>query len=55
MITNILKTIFKSGITHITDLPFDLNITESYSIITKKMKKQIFWYGQVSHLPYRPT
>ena len=33
------KTFFESGITHITDLRFDLDITESYNIITKKMKK----------------
>ena len=49
------KTFFESGITHVTDLRFDLNITESYNIITKKIKKQIFWYGQVSDMPYRPT
>ena len=41
------KTFFESGITHITDLRFDLDITESYNIITKKMKKAniLVWAG----------
>ena len=41
------KTFFESGITHVTDLRFDLNITESYNIITKKMKKAniLVWAG----------
>ena len=41
------KTFFESGITHVTDLRFDLNITESYNIITKKMKKVniLVWAG----------
>jgi len=30
------ETFFKSGIRYVTDLWFDLNITESYNIITKK-------------------
>jgi len=40
-------TFFESGITHVTDLRFDLNITESYTIITKKMKKAniLVWVG----------
>ena len=33
------KTFFESGITHVTDFRFDLNITESYNIATKKVKK----------------
>ena len=33
------KTSLESGITHVSDLRFDLNITESYNIATKKMKK----------------
>ena len=50
------KTFFESGITNVTDLRFDLNIRESYNIMTKKdKKKQIFWNGQVSYMPYRPT
>ena len=50
------KTALESGITHVTDLRFDLNITESYKIITKKMKKAniLVWAGlrhaQTSHL-----
>ena len=41
------KTFFESGITHITDLRFDLDITESYNIITKKTKKAsiLVWAG----------
>ena len=41
------KTFFESGITHITDLRFDLDITESYNIITKKMEKanNLVWAG----------
>ena len=41
------KTFFQSGITHVTDLRFDLNITESYNIATKKMKKVniLVWAG----------
>ena len=41
------KTFFESGITHVTDLRFDLNITESYNIATKKMKKVniLVWPG----------
>ena len=41
------KTFFESGITHVTDLRFDLNVTESYNIITKKMKKVniLVWAG----------
>ena len=41
------KTFFESGITHITDLRFDLGITEPYTIITKKMKKAniLVWAG----------
>ena len=49
------KTLFESGIAHVTDLRFDLNITESYTIIKKKIKKQIFWHGLVLDMPYRPT
>ena len=44
------KTFFESGITHATDLRFDLNITESYNIITKKMKKaNILVWAAVRH------
>ena len=41
------KAFFESGITHVTDLRFDLNITESYNIITKKIKKVniLVWAG----------
>ena len=41
------KTLFESGITHVTDLRFDLNITESHDVITKKMKKAniLVWAG----------
>ena len=41
------KTFFESGITHVTDLRFDLNITESCNIIAKKMKKAniLVWAG----------
>jgi len=39
------KTFFESGIRHVTDLWFDLNITESYTIITKKMKKANSYFG----------
>ena len=40
-------TFFESGITHITDLRFDLDVTESFNIITKKMKKAniLVWAG----------
>ena len=40
------KIFFESGITYVTDLQFDLNITESYTII-KKMKKAniLVWAG----------
>jgi len=31
------NTFFGYGITHVTDLRFDLNITESYNIIAKKI------------------
>ena len=41
------KTFLESGITHVSDLRFDLNITESYNIATKKMKKVniLVWAG----------
>ena len=47
------KTFFESGITHIADLRFDLDITESYNIITKKMKKAIIlvWAGLRHSVP----
>ena len=49
------KTFFESGITHVTDLRFDLNITESYNIITKKMKKAniLVWAGLRHAVPPR--
>ena len=37
------KTFFESGIMHITDLRFDLDITESYNIITKKDEKSKYF------------
>ena len=41
------KTFFESGITHVTDLRFDLNTSESYTIIKKKTKKAniLVWAG----------
>ena len=39
------KTFFESGITHVTDLRFDLNSTESYTIIKNKMKKVNYFFG----------
>ena len=41
------KTFFDSGIRYVTDLRLDLNITESYKIITKKIKKAyiLVWAG----------
>ena len=49
------KTFFESGITHVTDLRFDLNITESYNIITKKTKKAniLVWAGLRHAVPSR--
>ena len=45
------KAFFESVIFHVTDLRFDLNITDSYNIITKKsIKKQIFWFGRFSDM-----
>ena len=37
------KTFFECGITHETDLRFDLNITESCNIITKKDEKSKYF------------
>ena len=49
------KAFFESGITHVTDLRFDLpvNITESYNIITKKIKKVniLVWAGLRHAIP----
>jgi len=47
------KTFFESGITHANGLRFDLNITESYTIITKKMKKAniLVWAGLRNAVP----
>ena len=46
-VLDFFMTFFESGITYITDLRFDLDITESYNIITKKMKKAniLVWAG----------
>ena len=48
------KTFFESGITHITDLRFDLDIIESYNIITKNMKKAniLVWAGLRHPVPF---
>ena len=41
------KAFSESGIAHVTDLRFDLNITQSYNIITKNIKKVniLVWAG----------
>ena len=41
------NTFFGYGIAYVTDLRFDLNITESYNIIAKKIKKAniLAWAG----------
>ena len=41
------KTFFESGVTHVTDLRFDLNTTESYHIIPKNIERTNFiaWAG----------
>jgi len=47
------KTFFESGFIHVTDLRFDLNTTESYNIISKKIEKANFlvWAGLRHAIP----
>ena len=47
------NTFFESRITHVTDLRFDLSITESNNIITKKMTKAniLVWAGLRNAVP----
>ena len=47
------KTFFESGVTHVTDLRFDLNTTESYHIITKDIERANFlaWVGLRHAIP----
>ena len=42
-------TFSESGIKHVTDLRFDLNITESYNVITKKEEKSKYFDMGRSH------
>jgi len=43
------KTFFESGITHVTDLRFDLNTSESYTIIKKTKKGNILEWAGLRH------